>query len=106
MVNRGGHSKKTSRGIEHLGPKAEYSWPAVSDSSVAEKDNEKDNGTLQKLLLTCKEAADALAISQRKLWSMTTSGEIPHIRIGRSVRYPVDELRQWILEQTKGGADR
>jgi len=56
------------------------------------------------LLLTTKQAAQALAISPRKLWAMTASGEIPHIRLGRCVRYPVDELQRWIDDQKKGGA--
>ncbi|MFQ5734470.1 MAG: helix-turn-helix transcriptional regulator [Planctomycetaceae bacterium] len=57
------------------------------------------------LLLTAPQAAKALAISPRKLWGLTASGEIPHVRIGRrSVRYPVDELQRWIDAQTKGGA--
>ena len=34
------------------------------------------------LLLTPKQTAEALAISERKLWGMTASGEIPHIRLG------------------------
>ena len=55
------------------------------------------------LLLTPKQAAEALAISPRKLWAMTASSEICHVRIGRCVRYPVDELQRWIDDQTKGG---
>ena len=58
------------------------------------------------LLLNPREAAAALAISPRKLWDMTSSGEIPHIRLGRSVRYPLDDLRCWIDRQKKGGAVR
>ena len=54
------------------------------------------------LLLTPRQAAEALAISQRKLWSMTAGGEIPAIRIGRSVRYSVDGLRSWIDDQRGG----
>lgn len=54
------------------------------------------------LLLTLAEAAEALAISPRKLWGMTASGEISCVRLGRCVRYPVDDLRQWIDDQ-KGG---
>ena len=57
----------------------------------------------ERLLLTPQQAAEALAISPRKLWGMTASGEIPHIRIGRCVRYPVDDLQRWIDEQKKGG---
>ena len=55
------------------------------------------------LLLTPAQAAEALAISSRKLWGMTASGEIPHVRLGRCVRYPLDELQRWIDEQQKGG---
>jgi excisionase family DNA binding protein len=38
-------------------------------------------------LLTCKEAADFLCLSLRKLWALSASGEIPAVRIGKSVRY-------------------
>jgi excisionase family DNA binding protein len=58
------------------------------------------------LLLTPQEAAEALAISPRKLWGMTASGEIPCVRLGRSVRYPVNDLQRWIDHQTKGGESR
>ena len=55
------------------------------------------------LLLTTKEASEALAISPRKLWSMTASGELTHLRIGRAVRYPFDDLLAYIDAQKKGG---
>ena len=61
---------------------------------------------MKTLLLTVRQAAEALAISERKLWGMTTSGDIPHVRLGRSVRYPLDELQRWIGAETKGGASR
>ncbi|WP_261342776.1 helix-turn-helix domain-containing protein [Posidoniimonas polymericola] len=52
--------------------------------------------------MDARTAAKALAISSRKLWAMTASGEIPHVRIGRSVRYPVFELQSWVNEHTEG----
>ena len=55
------------------------------------------------LLLTPQQTTDALAISPRKLWGMTASGEIPHVRIGRCVRYPIDDLQRWIEKKKKGG---
>ncbi len=58
------------------------------------------------LLLKAAEAAKTLAISPRKLWSMTASGEIPHVRFGRSVRYPYDGLRALIDDRTRGGDHR
>ena len=44
-----------------------------------------------------------LAVSPRKLWGMTASGEIPSIRLGRLVRYPVADLQSWIDANKKGG---
>jgi predicted DNA-binding transcriptional regulator AlpA len=56
-----------------------------------------------KLLLNAKEAAAALGISERLLWSMSTPrGPITAVKIGRSVRYPVDALRTFIESRTGG----
>lgn len=52
-----------------------------------------------RLLMTAAEAAQSLAISQRKLWAMTNCGDIPCVRIGRSVRYDPADLQFWIEEQ-------
>ena len=58
----------------------------------------------QLLLLTPKQAAEALAISPRKRWAMTANGEIPSVKLGRCVRYPVDDLQCWIDDRKKGAA--
>ena len=50
-------------------------------------------------LLKPKEAAAVLAISERTLWTLTDDGVIPSVRIGRSVRYDVADLRRWIGQQ-------
>lgn len=54
------------------------------------------------LLKPCQ-AARYLSISPRKLWSLTAGGEIPHVRIGRAVRYPVEDLIRWIDSKKSGG---
>ena len=52
------------------------------------------------LALRRAEAARALGISERLLWSLTVGGEVPHRRIrGRVVLYPVDELRKWLASR-------
>ena len=56
------------------------------------------------LLLTPHQVCEALQISPRKLWGMTASGEISHVRLGRCVRYPIDELERWIKARKRGGA--
>ena len=47
-------------------------------------------------LLTPKHAAEQLAISPRKLWSLTASGDVPCVRIGRSVRYDAADLAEFV----------
>ena len=54
------------------------------------------------LLLTSRQAAEALQISERKLWGMKASGEIPHVLLGRSVRYDPRDLQRCIDERKKG----
>jgi excisionase family DNA binding protein len=51
------------------------------------------------LLLTSRQAAQAPAISERKLWDLTKCGDIPVVRIGRSVRYAPADLQAWIDSQ-------
>jgi predicted DNA-binding transcriptional regulator AlpA len=53
------------------------------------------------LRLDAPDAARALAISEKTLWSLTEfRGPIPAIRVGeRSVRYSVAALEKWIAEQ-------
>jgi excisionase family DNA binding protein len=53
------------------------------------------------LLLRSQEAAKTLGISERKLWELTRKGKIPHVRIGRAVRYDTRDLRAWV-ETMKG----
>lgn len=56
------------------------------------------------LLLTTREAAAALRISERTLFTLTKTGQIPCVRFGRSVRYAPADLQRWIADQTtKGG---
>jgi len=68
-------------------------------NSEIEEPNEPDQ---QRLLLNAQEAAEALHISERLLWSKTNCCEIPHIRIGRRVLYPLNLLLSWIDKQSKG----
>ena len=54
-------------------------------------------------LLKSPEAAHWLAISPRKLWALTASGEIPSVRIGRNVRYATHDLDDYVAANTRGG---
>jgi excisionase family DNA binding protein len=49
------------------------------------------------LLLTARQAAQRLSLSERTLWTLTNvAGEIPCVRHGRWVRYDPADLVEWI----------
>jgi predicted DNA-binding transcriptional regulator AlpA len=51
----------------------------------------------QPLLLRAREAAKALGVSERTLWSRTKPrGPIPSVRLGSAVCYSVAALQEWI----------
>jgi excisionase family DNA binding protein len=53
----------------------------------------------QGLLIASKEAAKLLKVSERTLWRMHTTGEMPPpIRIGRAVRWSLETLKKWVEE--------
>ena len=60
-----------------------------------------NDGDTPRLSLRPRDAAKALGIGERLLWSKTNAGEIPHLRIGKAVLYPVDALREWLAAQTE-----
>ncbi len=55
-----------------------------------------------RMALRPKEAAKSLGIGERLLWEKTNCGEIPHLRIGKAVLYPVAVLESWLSDQAKG----
>lgn len=49
------------------------------------------------LALSAREAARALAISERTLWAATQPrGPIPSVRLGNRVLYPITGLQEWL----------
>jgi excisionase family DNA binding protein len=62
-------------------------------------DDDRSSTAPEPLLLRPAEAARFLAISPHKLWELTNMREVPFIRIGRSLRYPVEELKTWVAKR-------
>lgn len=56
---------------------------------------------IERLLLTPREAAESMGICERTLYELTRQGKLPVIRIGRAVRYSVDDIRDWIKKSKK-----
>ncbi len=58
----------------------------------------------EKLLLSCRETAKALGISERMLWGITKRGELACVRVGKRVLYAISDLERWIESRTERGA--
>ena len=57
--------------------------------------------------ITVAEAVRYLGICERKVRGLIAEGKIPHYRIGRSVRIPWPELKEWLRNGgTEGEAVR
>jgi len=55
-------------------------------------------------LITRSEVEERFGISKRFLEKAVASGEGPSfVRVGRSVRYSIQELRSWIKQNTSNG---
>jgi hypothetical protein len=49
-----------------------------------------------RLLVTSRDAARMLSISERTLWSVTKQRRLRCVRIGRAVRYAVGDLEAFV----------
>jgi excisionase family DNA binding protein len=63
-------------------------------------------GAVVPLLYRPDEAAKALAISARTLWTLTNCGEIPCVRMGKLVRYRPESLAAWLESREKAPCNR
>jgi hypothetical protein len=61
----------------------------------------------EQLAVPARVAARLLSISERSLFSLTQRGTVPCVKLGRSVRYRPETLRQFLAdrerEQSGGG---
>jgi len=54
-------------------------------------------------ILTVKEAATILRVSQSKLYQMAKEGKVPHLLLGGRIVIPEKQLRAWIDASVCGG---
>ena len=58
----------------------------------------------EKLLLRVSETAELLSVARSKAYAMVQAGELPSVRMGKSVRVPAQALRDWVARQVGGAA--
>jgi excisionase family DNA binding protein len=55
--------------------------------------------TEERIALRPREAAKLLGICTRTLWTWTRAGRVPCVKIGKTVLYPADQLREWLRRE-------
>jgi len=53
----------------------------------------------EQILVDIDEAAERLSIGRTTLYRLIRSGDIPTVRIGRSVRVPAQALERWAADR-------
>jgi len=87
----------------------QHAAPAKSDgqngSNTEVTPHQHKNNTLNPesacLLMTSRETAAVLRVCEKTLYTMTKSGEIRSIHIGRGVRYSMEDIKKWIAAQSQ-----
>lgn len=60
---------------------------------------------IEPLLLSTEAAAEILGLSRRTIQQLQARGELRPIRVGRAVRFHVEDLRNWVDgKRTEAGA--
>jgi excisionase family DNA binding protein len=54
-------------------------------------------------LLSVAEAAKLLRVGRTLAYEMIARGELPSVRLGRTIRVPRSSLQEWIVQATTGG---
>ena len=55
-------------------------------------------------LLTAEEIAERLGMKTQWVWAQARAGLIPHVRLGRYVRFDGEQLLAWARNRTRGPA--
>ena len=53
-------------------------------------------------ILTVREVAEFLKVTERTIYRLATEGQIPSFKVGGSWRFQRTDLIQWMNEQAKG----
>ena len=53
-------------------------------------------------ILTIREVADYLKITERTLYRLVQEGKLPAFKVGNSWRFRREDLERWISEQSRG----
>ncbi|MDP9364971.1 MAG: helix-turn-helix domain-containing protein [Chloroflexota bacterium] len=58
---------------------------------------------MDKLLIRVAEAAELASVGRSTAYELVASGEWPSVVVGRSVRVPLRDLREWVEREKRPG---
>jgi excisionase family DNA binding protein len=62
------------------------------------------DGNGGRTLLTAEQVAERLGgVSVKWVWAQSRAGKIPHVRLGRLLRYRPEKIEAWLAEIERGG---
>jgi excisionase family DNA binding protein len=56
-------------------------------------------------LLTAEVVAEMVGVTVDYIWALCRADEIPHLRLGRALRFRRSSVLKWIEEREQGGLD-
>ena len=56
----------------------------------------------KKLCLSAAEVSELTGVSLSLIRKLTRGGEIPHVRVGRRILYPLTGIEDWLNSRTEG----
>ena len=63
-----------------------------------------NNSNAPPILVSEREAGRLLGVTPRTVFAFRQRGEIPHVKIGSRVLYPLAALERFVAENTEGAA--
>jgi excisionase family DNA binding protein len=54
------------------------------------------------MILSIREAAAHLGVGRNRVYELVARGQLPHLRIGKTIRIPTQPLAEWISARTEG----
>lgn len=60
---------------------------------------------MERLLLRPTEAAELLGVGRTTMYALLATGEIPSVRVGKSIRVPAGALERWVSVRTAEPAE-
>jgi len=86
-------------------------WPYVlrapNKIQKAKTETEEEEITAMNKLLTPQEVADLLSVRKSTIYQWTHQGYIPHVKLGKFVRFNQDKVMEWVEKKSfKGRMNR